>query len=89
MPEEQHPDMLPRAVATLRAALEETDGNISHAAERLGIGRATLNRWLVGLPELAEFAADLRAASGHAAGRGAGAQREARGLGPAPTPKKK
>lgn len=69
-----------RAVATLRAAIEETDGNVSHAAEALGIGRATLNRWLAGLPELAELAADLRAASGHAAGRGAGAQREARGL---------
>lgn len=77
------------AVTTIRSTLEECDGNISHAAEQLGVSRATLNRWLAGLPELVDLAADLRAASGHAAGRGAGAQREARGLGPPPTAKKK
>lgn len=52
-------------LATWRAALEKSKGNISLAAKDVGIGRATGTR-LTTKFELKEFAAKLRIANGAA-----------------------
>lgn len=39
-------DVRQKALAEIASALERYEGDVSGTADRLGVGRATLNRWI-------------------------------------------
>lgn len=44
----------------MRAVLRKTHGNLSHAADELGVSRRTVRRWVEGGSVLQEYARKLR-----------------------------